>query len=381
MQRWNDQIRPVELRELDKQAHKMMIAYVLGKLHERDAGFNWLTLIESGFFEFIQRLIITDLKPQLFYKIKSNPRKYRELNDWMYRQIRPDIVSLSNGFIGRFRTYINSTGKKDINGRILAAAHFYATRWEFEIIKRANPDSHYINKIGEQLTKQETSLDQIEGMKTIKSKRGYRELIDLCGQLRFQVRWSHLHRIPRTSVLGHMLVVALFSYLFSVEIGACEKRTVNNYLTGLFHDLPEALTRDVINPVKRSSKGLETLIKTYENEQMNEQVYSLLPDFTGDLKFFTVNEFSNTVTINRRRVPKSPSVITKAYNDNKFNPRDGVLVKAADDMAAFIEALLALKNGAHSEPLNEALRAIPKKYANKKIGSLPVSTLYQELLA
>jgi len=29
MQRWNDKIRPVELRELDKQAHKMIIAYFL----------------------------------------------------------------------------------------------------------------------------------------------------------------------------------------------------------------------------------------------------------------------------------------------------------------------------------------------------------------
>ena len=29
MQRWNDKIRPVELRELDKQAHKMVIAYLI----------------------------------------------------------------------------------------------------------------------------------------------------------------------------------------------------------------------------------------------------------------------------------------------------------------------------------------------------------------
>lgn len=36
MQRWNDKIRPVELRELDKQAHKMVIAYVIGKIEERE---------------------------------------------------------------------------------------------------------------------------------------------------------------------------------------------------------------------------------------------------------------------------------------------------------------------------------------------------------
>ena len=35
MQRWNDKICPVELRELDKQAHKMVIAYMLGKFEEQ----------------------------------------------------------------------------------------------------------------------------------------------------------------------------------------------------------------------------------------------------------------------------------------------------------------------------------------------------------
>ncbi|MDR0198900.1 MAG: hypothetical protein LBI08_04070 [Methanomassiliicoccaceae archaeon] len=31
MRRWNDHLRPTELTELDKQAHKMVIAWVLAK--------------------------------------------------------------------------------------------------------------------------------------------------------------------------------------------------------------------------------------------------------------------------------------------------------------------------------------------------------------
>ena len=34
MQRWNDKLRPIELVELDKQGHKMIIAYILGKFEE-----------------------------------------------------------------------------------------------------------------------------------------------------------------------------------------------------------------------------------------------------------------------------------------------------------------------------------------------------------
>ena len=50
MRRWNDKICPVELRELDKQAHKMVIAYVLGKFEEQGEDFDWMQVIEGGNF-------------------------------------------------------------------------------------------------------------------------------------------------------------------------------------------------------------------------------------------------------------------------------------------------------------------------------------------
>ena len=54
IQRWNDKIRPVELTELDKQAHKMIIAYVLGKYEENNSDFNWIDIIEGSIFEYLE---------------------------------------------------------------------------------------------------------------------------------------------------------------------------------------------------------------------------------------------------------------------------------------------------------------------------------------
>ncbi|MEI8218410.1 MAG: HAD family hydrolase, partial [Elusimicrobiota bacterium] len=34
MQRWNDHVRPMDFSELDKQAHKMIIAWMLARLEE-----------------------------------------------------------------------------------------------------------------------------------------------------------------------------------------------------------------------------------------------------------------------------------------------------------------------------------------------------------
>ena len=61
IQRWNEHIRPSGFTELDKQAHKMMIMYVLARHEEDDHGaqLNWRLLIEGGIFEFLQRNVLT----------------------------------------------------------------------------------------------------------------------------------------------------------------------------------------------------------------------------------------------------------------------------------------------------------------------------------
>ena len=60
-------------------------------------------------------------------------------------------------------------------------------------------------------------------------------------------------------------------------LGACPARRVNNFFCGLFHDLPELLTRDIISPVKKSFEDLETLIKEYENTELDRRVFRASP--------------------------------------------------------------------------------------------------------
>ena len=369
MQRWNDKICPVELRELDKQAHKMIIAYVLGKF-EDSKEFDWIELIEEGIFEFLHRLVLTDLKPQIFYRIKEDQAKYAELNQWVYQQLEPVLSSLGKDFSSRFKRYFR-VGKEDVNRRILSAAHFYATKWEFDIIERANPGGYEIPEIKRNLESQQEKYYDLKGIQELALYSQLRNFIDLCGQLRFQTRWSHVPRIPRTSVLGHMLVVAVFSYLFSLEIKACPKRRYNNFYTGLFHDLPEVLTRDIISPVKRSIKGLNRLIKTYEKKRMEEEVYRLIPKgWHSEMKMFTENEFKSMVTVGGRTQRKKSTEITKAFNRDPYNPRDGEIIEATDHYAAFLEAYLSLKNGITTQELGDAKNAIRKRYEGKVIGGI-----------
>lgn len=378
MQRWNDKVRPVELVELDKQAHKMIIAYCLGKFEENVHGFDWIEIIEGGLFEFLQRIIVTDIKPPIFYKIKSDKVKYRKLNEWVFKEIEPVISPIGRNFMERFRDYF-SISTENINRRVLSAAHYYATKWEFDIIERANPDGYEIASIKQELVRERENYLDLEGMTKLKDHATYKNFLDLCGQLRFQTRWSNLQRSPKTSVIGHSLFVAILSYLLSIEIGACKRRCVNNYFTGLFHDLPEVLTRDIISPVKRSVEGLDELIKEYEKEQMNKEVYGLIPRaWHREIRMFTEDEFSGIIHVNGRRKKVSSADINKKYNEDSFNPRDGELVKAADSLAAFIEAHVALRNGSYSQEFQEAKVAFKNMYGRANIAGINFGEIYAD---
>jgi putative hydrolase of HD superfamily len=358
MQRWNDQVRAVEMSELDKQAHKMVTAYVIARLEE-DAGnssVNRTLLIRYGLYEYLQRIVLTDLKPPLFYEIKQNREKYLKLNLWVYEKTWPFIKDLGNDFCEGFKDYIltgTETNDADINRNIISAAHFYVTKWEYDIISRFNPGGYQVEEIKGSIEKEQEKFAQIPGVRSFLSSPKLLSFINICGQLRFQVRWSHIYRVPRTSVLGHMLIVAVFTYLFSCIGEFSSQKTLNNYFTGLFHDLPEVLTRDIINPVKKSVEGLDELIKDYEKSEMDKRIYNLLPEkWHGEMRLYTQDEFGDTPL------------------------RDGKLVKAADDLAAFIEAFLSLKNGIKNKNLENAISNIRAKYQDFKLPGIDFKKIY-----
>lgn len=378
MQRWNDKIRPVELRELDKQAHKMIIAYFLGKFEEEEPGFDWIEIIEGGIFEFLQRLVLTDLKPQVFYMIKEDAEKYKQLNDWIFKKLTPLLSPLGNELFSRFRDYFTGE-RKSLSRRILEAAHFYATKWEFDIIERMNPKGYEISEIKKRLRDKQEEFYDLRGIQHLALYSKHRNFIDLCGQLRFQIRWSHTHRLPKTSVLGHMLIVALLSYLLSLEINACRKRMINNFFTGLFHDLPEVLTRDIISPVKSSVEGLSDLIKEYEKEQMEKEVYGLIPEeWHEEMRRYTENEFASTIISDGKIEPKSSDEISVSFNEDLYDPRDGEIIKATDILAAFLEAHLALKNGMTSIEMEHSKNNLKNEYRDAVIAGIRFGEIYAD---
>lgn len=372
MNRWNDHIRPVELTELDKQAHKMVLAYVIAKFEEKDRGadINWQNLIEGGIFEFLHRTILTDIKPPVFHKMMEE--KAQDLNNHVLNNLEKDFKGLKPSFADNFRKYLLDPEYSKIEKRILKAAHYMATNWEFRIIYHTSPFIYGIEETKEAIENQiEDHYDLIGVQKLSLEKKSF-GFIDLCGQLRFQERWAHSPRVPKTSVLGHMYIVAITSYILSLENDACPKRLYNNFFAGLFHDLPEVLTKDIISPVKSSVEGLEDIIKEFEENQMKNRLLPLLPiSWRREMKYFTQDEFVNKIRkdgIIHKDI--SFKELNHKYNKNEFYPLDGELIKACDKLAAFIEADLSIKHGITSKHLEDGRANFYAKFKGKKISGI-----------
>lgn len=372
MQRWNDHIRPhTGFSELDKQAHKMVFAYVLARTEENEPGkaIDWQQLIEGGIFEFLQRSILTDLKPDVFHKLMD--QKSRELNAWVIEQIQPSVASIKGGFLQKLNDYLYIPEYSQKEKRILRAAHYLATSWEFAIIHNMNKGIYGLEETRSNIANEVEEFYDLAGVQKYVLGKKTRNFMDLVGQLRFQQRWAQSPRVPETSVLGHMLIVAILTYLLSVEIGACGKRIYNNYFAGLFHDLPEVLTRDIVSPVKRSVQGLEAIIKEIEKVQFDEKILPLLPrEWQREILFFLENEFESKVIVDGQVRLCSSENINQEFNSDEFYPLDGAMVRICDQMAAYIEASMSITYGIKAPDLLRGKEQIYARYADTRLAGI-----------
>ena len=384
MKRWNDKLRPVELHELDKQAHKMIVAWALFHLNAERLPLDERlalgeTVVEGGLFDYLYRLIITDIKPPVFYQIKDNPDHYRRLTDWVLEHLEPRLQPLGGDFWDRLAAYLSRPKRDDLGSRILFAAHLYASNWEFNLIKGINPRDEEFLEIEQWFA---------NGLREHRDILGVEELIadeetalgrfaNLCGRLRFQKRWSQTPRIPETSVLGHMFVVACYAYFFSLCLDACRARRQNGFFSGLFHDLPELLTRDIISPVKKSVQDIADLVKEYERKELRRKVLAPLEQgghssLCDRLAYFlgleVGSEFMETVRVDGRVQTVDFETFCSRYNADEFDPKDGRMLETCDSLAAFIEAYAAVSNGIASAQLQEALWRIRSQYRTSTLG-------------
>ena len=349
MHRWNDHLRPVDLTEIDKQAHKAAIAWILAKFEESAGNrIDWRVVIEHSMFSFIQRSVMTDLKPQVFHRITAEKRG--PVNEYVLSEFDRIVPDSDPGFRERFVDYLEKESKSREDD-VIRAAHYLATRWEFNLIYDSNRSLYGIDKTRAEIDEQ---INQHIDLVGVREAMAYASetfnFINLIGQLRFQQRWARTPRIPKTTVLGHSLLVANMMYLHDLDAGAGEQQVYNDYYTGLFHDLPEVLTKDVISPIKINVDGLAAILEDYEHDMVESTIMPLIKEEWRDqFRFMVYDPFTDR-------------------DDPEFGKRNGYDLKACDLMSAYMEAHISQCYGVTSNTLVEGEKDLRDKLIEKGKG-------------
>lgn len=372
IERWNDLIRPFDMIEMDKSGERMVLAYIIGKYEEEQGKkIDWHWMMYASLFELLKKIALCDIKSPVQRMIKSEyPEEYKKLNEWVISQYEEFIDD--KDLFNQFSEYLrgNYQPQTEITKSVYRAAHKYSTMREFEMISVVNEKTR-LTKIEKEINQDIQPYLNLKGLQLLLTKQKLYDFLLIIEQLRFQTRWNQTPRVPKTSVLGHCFFVAIFTLLLGREqkTKICFKREYNNYFSALFHDLPEAVTRDIISPVKQATRGLPSVVKNLEDEIVHRELVPLMEKFyVNEILFFTSDEFDNRISDQdylQTQIVSFEELNTK-YNNDEFNPVDGKLVRLADHIAAFIEADRSIQHGITSIHLTEGKNNIQNLYTGER---------------
>lgn len=390
IQRWTDLVRPFDLVEMDKAGEKMVLAYIIGKAEENKGRFvDWSWMIHASLFDLLRKIALCDIKAPVQDMLQIEyPEEYMRLNEWVLSQYEP--LLRDQELFRMFSVYISQkSGREEIPEKsrlaehILSASHKYASMRELSMLSLVNEPMRY-RKIRKELQAELQSFLDLTALQLLMTEQKSFDFIMKIEQLRFQVRWNQTPRVPKTTVLGHCFFVAIVTLLLcrSSNPDMCESRLINNYFCALFHDLPEAVTRDIISPVKTATDGLPNIVKKIEDETVSKELAPLMEDyFSEELMYFTSDEFSNRIKgKDGKAVQVSFEELNEKFNDRKFSPVDGRLVRIADHLSALMEADSSIRHGITSSHLEFGRKDMLERYKKgEKINGIDAGTLFKEI--
>lgn len=391
IQRWNDLARPFDLVEMDKAGEKAVLSYLIGKYEEAKGVFiDWQWIAYATLFDLLKKIALCDIKAPVQQILKKEfTAEYLRLDEWVLQQYKP-LIAGDDDLFSRFTLYIGQKAKtfampaaSVAASRVYEAAHKYATMRELKMLSLVN-ERERLYGIERQLLCELRSYLDLTGLQMLFAKGKVYELLLKIEQLRFQTRWNQTPRVPRTSVLGHSYFVAAVTLLLSRYMGIvpCPRRMINDFFSALFHDLPEAVTRDIISPVKQATDDLPAIIKRIEDEIVGRELLPLMEDFyKEELLYYTTCEFSSRIKdVNHVMQLVSWEEMNTQYNKDKFEPVDGTLVRLSDHLSALTEADISIKHGIRSYHLESGRESILSLYKEgERISGIDARALFSSV--
>jgi putative hydrolases of HD superfamily len=277
--RWNNFPRVRNITALDHLGFIAHIALLLAHILEEegkekyDISLLLKKILFSGFFTFFYSDISADVKDRLREKSKE---KYEELEHGVYDKLQSLPLSVE---IHEDILLIQKKTKEDI---LINFAKNWASYQEVESNAIVYPDAYA--KLLESLElrfKKEEFLPFLEYLPINTSKKNPLEnYLLVIHRLASSFRWNRSVRKYPVSVLSHTFIISFLTYLRGRSDHLEETLLTDMVITALFHDIPEAITGDIITPTKKSIPWLIALIEEVEQDMVDEYLLSYLEGYS-----------------------------------------------------------------------------------------------------
>ncbi len=295
IRRWNNYPRIEEFMENEHLSLKLQLSYIVVKiLQEKWKQVNLLYIYKNIFWNNFFTFIYSDIK----FDVKKYLRKnYKEINFKLYEQIYNffNELDLPDSLLKDFNDIIWNQvwdklfeNKCELEDNIISFVKVFEVKLELENNVKFYPLAYewILPKIEEDIVKYWELIwfDEWDILK----KYAW-SLI----KLKFAYRWNRMNRDTSVSVLSHLFLVFMFSY-FLWNLKWFDDKQLEQILTiSLLHDIPEALTWDVITPTKKAVPWFSQALEEIETKLVDEKIISLFSNysFKEELKKYTLDPF------------------------------------------------------------------------------------------
>lgn len=287
--RWNNFPRVEHVTATDNVAFCLHVAHFVALEHEArtgekaDLGYLYRRALFSSFSTFIHSDISSEVK--LLVKAK-NPDIYQKLSDVAYDRLLawelPEFVK------DDMRAHRAPNPNKALEERIYQFSKHWVAYQEayvnnfvyFHAFEAPLSDirDRYLSSEYEAL-RECLALDPADHGSNERYLMSVR-------RLQSSFRWNRMRRSHPVSVMSHLFFIFYISYLIGNIEGLSPESVTDMMTTALFHDIPEAITGDVITPTKRAVPGFEELLSEIEEAMLEEYLLTHLKGkpYSDDLK-------------------------------------------------------------------------------------------------
>jgi len=274
MKRWNNFPRIEDVPHLDNVWFVIHIALFLAYLEEKE----W-NIVDREFL--MKRIIINSLSSLVLSDINSWTRDYiTQVDKNIFNEI--ENKAFEHLFSYESLDYIKEDMKNTLKDNsntleltIIEASKKYAWFMECNINSAVFPDMYEVplNQINISL---EDLRHKLSSLNILLKNENYKKYLSHIRRLNHSMRWTWQTRTFPVSVMSHLVIITYISYI----IWMIENNQWANYdiqelmLRAIYHDIPEAITGDIITPTKKSVPGFVDVLEKVEIKMMDDYIFS-----------------------------------------------------------------------------------------------------------